>query len=170
MRMRIYLIGYMGCGKSTLGHRLAVETGIPFIDLDKFIEERNCKSVPHIFEEEGESGFREKERKALEEVSLFTDVIVATGGGAPCFFDNMELMNRTGTTIFMNIDPSILAERLLKSKTERPLIKGKSKTELELFIAATLSRRLPFYRKAHFEVSQPDITPAALLKLIGVPQ
>jgi shikimate kinase len=82
----------------------------------------------------GEEGFRMRERKALEEVSEFTDVVVATGGGAPCFFDNMELMNRTGITIFLDIETSVLAERLLNSKTDRPLIRGKMKNELTDFI------------------------------------
>ena len=146
--MRIYLIGYMGSGKSTLGHKLAREMGLTFIDLDKYIEERNCKTVPQLFTELGETGFREKERKALEEISEFTDVIIATGGGAPCFYDNMELMNRTGITVFLDIQPSVLAERLLKSKTERPLIQGKSRTELVRFIDESLKKRMPFYTKA----------------------
>jgi len=146
--MRIYLIGYMGSGKSTLGNKLAREMGLTFIDLDKYIEERNCKTVPQLFTELGEPGFREKERKALEEISEFTDVIIATGGGAPCFYDNMELMNRTGITVFLDIQPSVLAERLLKSKTERPLIQGKSRTELVRFIDESLKKRMPFYTKA----------------------
>lgn len=92
--MKIYLIGYMGCGKSTLGRRLAQHTGLQFIDMDHYIEMRNYKTVPQIFAEEGEDVFRQKERNALEELAEFTDTIVATGGGAPCFFNNMELMNQ----------------------------------------------------------------------------
>ena len=164
--MRIYLIGYMGCGKSSLGRRLSAFMSIQFVDMDHYIEERNCKTVPQIFEEEGEEAFRMKERKALEELSEFENIIIATGGGAPCFFDNMDLMNRTGKTIFMNIDPKILAERLLKSKTERPLIKGKSKEELVTFIDETLKKRNEFYRKAQVQITEPDIDLEKILELI----
>ncbi len=155
--MRIYLIGYMGSGKSTLGRRLAEHAGLQFVDMDHYIEQRNCKTIPKIFAEEGETEFRNKERKALEEVSAFSDVVIATGGGAPCFFDNIDFMNRTGKTIFLNIDPDILAARLMQSKTERPLIKGKSKEELVQFIDETLKIRNRFYSRAHFQITQPDI-------------
>ena len=156
--MRIYLIGYMGSGKSTLGRRLSKYLGLQFVDMDHYIEERNCKTVPQIFAEEGEAEFRKKERKALEELSEFTDIVIATGGGAPCFFDNIDLMNKTGKTIYLNINPKILADRLLKSKTERPLIKGKSKEELIAFIDETLRKRNEFYLQAKYQVTEPDFS------------
>lgn len=143
----------MGCGKSTLGRQLADEMGLSFIDLDKYIEERNYKTVPQLFSEFGEETFRKVERKALEEVSEFNDVVVATGGGAPCFYDNMELMNKTGITIFIDLETSILAQRLLKSKTERPLIKGKSRKELIEFMELTLKKRLPYYNQAKIRIT-----------------
>ena len=164
--MRIYLIGYMGSGKSTLGRKLSARMGFQFVDMDHYIEERNCKTIPQIFAEEGEVAFREKERKALEELSEFTDIIIATGGGAPCFFDNMELMNRTGKTIFLNVDSKILAGRLLKSKTERPLIKGKSKEELVAFIDESLRKRYEFYSQAQFKISESDIDLEKLIRII----
>lgn len=154
--MRIYLIGYMGCGKSRLGRRLSEHLGVQFIDMDDYIEERNCKTVPQIFADHGEEGFRKRERKALEELAEFTDVVIATGGGAPCFFDNINLMNKTGKTVFLNIDPAILADRLMSSKTERPLIKGKSRNELVAFIDETLKKRKQFYSQAQFEITEPD--------------
>lgn len=165
--MRVYLIGYMGCGKSRLGRLLASHVGKAFVDMDDYIESRNCKTVPQIFAEEGESEFRRKERRALEELSEFEDVIIATGGGAPCFFDNMELMNRTGVTVFLNIEPSILADRLMKSKTERPLIKGKSREELIEFIYETLQKRKEYYSKAQFEITEPDIDLDELWQMIS---
>ena len=146
--MRIYLVGYMGCGKSTIGRKVADKLGISFVDLDKYIEERYFKSVPVIFAEEGEERFREKERISLLEVSQFENVIVGTGGGAPCFFDNMEVMNNNGITVYIAPDTDVLATRLLKSKTERPLIAGKSPEELILFINNALLKRAPFYEKA----------------------
>ncbi|WP_319479413.1 shikimate kinase [uncultured Draconibacterium sp.] len=156
--MRIYLIGYMGCGKSRLGRLLSEHMGVQFIDMDDYIEERNCKTVPQIFADHGEDGFRERERKALEELAEFTDVVIATGGGAPCFFDNIDLMNKTGKTVFLNIDPAILADRLMNSKTERPLIKGKSREELVAFIDETLKKRKQFYSQAQFEITEPDLS------------
>jgi shikimate kinase len=156
----------MGCGKSTLGKRMAKQTRLQFIDMDDYIEERNCKTVPQIFAEDGENEFRRKERKALEELSEFTDVVIATGGGAPCFFDNINLMNKTGNTIYLNINPKILADRLLKSKTERPLIKGKSKDELVAFIDETLKKRNVFYTQAKYQITEPDIDLDELMKMI----
>lgn len=165
--MRIYLIGYMGCGKSTLGRRFSKHTKQQFIDMDNYIEERFYKTIPQIFAEEGEAEFRKKERKSLEELSEFTDIIIATGGGAPCFFDNIDLMNRTGKTIYMNIDPEILADRLLKSKTERPLIKGKSREELINFIDEMLKKRNEFYNQAHFQITEPDIDLEKLTEMLS---
>jgi shikimate kinase len=156
----------MGSGKSTLGKKLAKYAGLQFIDMDHYIEKRNCKTVPQLFEEYGEEGFRKRERKALEELSEFTDVVIATGGGAPCFFDNIGLMNRTGKTIYLNIHPKILAGRLLKSKTERPLIKGKSKEELMAFIDETLKKRNAFYMQAHHQVDRPNVNPDEVLEMI----
>jgi shikimate kinase len=165
--MRIYLIGYMGCGKSTLGRRLSEFLGLQFVDMDHYIEMRNLKTIPQIFAEEGEKEFRLKERKALDELSEFTDTVIATGGGAPCFFDNIDLMNKTGKTIYLNIDPSILAERLLKSKTERPLIKGKSKEQLVAFIDETLKKRNQYYKQAAIEINQPDIDLEVVREMIS---
>jgi shikimate kinase len=156
----------MGCGKSLLGRRLSQHTGLQFVDMDNYIEERNCKTIPQIFAEEGEAEFRKKEQKALHELTEFTDIVIATGGGAPCFFDNIDLMNRTGKTIYMNIKPEILADRLLKSKTERPLIKGKSHDELVAFIDETLKKRNEFYLQAQYQITEPDVDLDYLLKLL----
>ncbi len=165
--MRIYLIGYMGSGKSHLGRKFSKYLGMQFVDMDHYIEERNYKTIPQIFAEEGEAEFRKKERKALEELSEFTNIVIATGGGAPCFFDNIDLMNNSGKTIYLNIDPKILAYRLMKSKTERPLIKGKSKDELIDFIDETLKKRNEFYSQAKYQITRPDINMDELERLIS---
>ena len=157
----------MGCGKSRMGRNLSEHLGLQFVDMDDYIEERNYKSIPKIFAEEGEDEFRKKERNALEELAEFTDIVIATGGGAPCFFDNIDLMNKTGKTIFLNIHPEILAERLLKSKTERPLIKGKSREELVAFIDETLNKRKVFYSQAQFEITEPDFDLDELQRMIS---
>jgi len=165
--MRIFLIGYMGSGKSTLGKRLAKHLNLQFVDMDHYIEERNCKTIPQIFEEEGENEFRKKEQKALKELSEFTDIVIATGGGAPCFFNNIDVMNQAGVTIYLNINPEILAERLISSKTERPLIKGKSRKELISFIDESLEKRHEFYSKAHCQITKPDVDLDELMKMIS---
>ncbi|MCK9640755.1 MAG: shikimate kinase [Prolixibacteraceae bacterium] len=165
--MRIFLTGYMGCGKSTIGRKVAALMGMNFIDLDKYIEERNFKSVPDIFAQEGEATFREKERQALQEVAQFEDIIIGTGGGAPCFFENMKKMNETGITIYLAPDNETLACRLLKSKTERPLIAGKSKEELIAFIEVALAKRAPFYEQSKIVIRGiNDIQPADVVSLI----
>jgi len=165
--MRIFLIGFMGCGKSTLGRTLASELKLTFIDLDSFLEEKYFKTIPQIFAEEGEDAFRRKERKVLEEVCGFDDVILATGGGAPCFFDNMELMNNAGFCIFLDVEISSLVNRLIHAKTERPLIKGKSPEELHTFIEGLLAKRRPFYEKARYVLKGSEITPAQVVELLG---
>jgi shikimate kinase len=166
--MRIFLTGYMGCGKSTIGRKVAALMGINFIDLDKYIEERNFKSVPDIFAQEGEAAFREKERQALREVSEFEDIVIGTGGGAPCFFDNMKMMNDTGITIYLAPDNETLACRLLKSKTDRPLIAGKSREELLLFIKNALEKRGPFYEQSKIIIRGiSDVQPEEVLRLIN---
>ncbi len=146
--MRIYLIGYMGSGKSTVGKKLAAAYSLQFLDLDAYIEKRNFKTIPELFANFGEEGFRKAEQKALHEVSEYEDIVIATGGGAPCFFDNMDLIKRTGKSVYLRGTPRILAERLLQSKTERPLIKGKSEEELETFIHDTLAKREKWYMQA----------------------
>lgn len=137
-----------------------------FIDLDKYIEERHCRSVQQLFAEEGESVFRIFERNALAEVAEFDNVVVATGGGAPCFFDNMEVMNRAGITVFIDVDAQILARRLMTSKTVRPLIAGKSKQELISFITENLEKRRVFYEKSRIVVNNPDMDARQILRLI----
>ena len=137
--IRIFLTGYMGAGKTTLGKALARELHIPFIDLDWYIEERFHKTVGELFSERGEASFRELEKNMLHEVGEFEDVVISTGGGAPCFFDNMEYMNRVGTTVFLDVDPKVLFSRLRKKDDE-----------LLDFIVQALEKRAPFYRQANY--------------------
>ena len=145
---RIILIGYMGAGKTTLGKALARLTKRPFYDLDQYIESRTHETVPQIFAEKGEAGFREVEKNMLHEVAEFEDVIISCGGGTPCFSDNMDYLNQQGETIFLRATPEVLKEHLLMGKTQRPLIQGKSPDELIGFIEENLQKRLPYYSKA----------------------
>ncbi len=146
--IRIILIGYMGAGKTTIGRALAKELGIPFYDLDWYIESRMRKKVPQIFAEKGEDGFRSIEHNMLHEVAEFEDVIISCGGGTPCFFDNMDYMNEQAETVYLKARPEVLYDHLRMGRTERPLLTGKSPEELQTFIAEQLEQREPYYSKA----------------------
>ena len=147
---RIFLIGYMGAGKTTVGKVLSRQLGLSFIDLDHYIEGRYHKTVGQLFAEKGEDAFRDIERRMLREVAAFEDVLVSTGGGAPCFFDNMEFMNRTGKTVFLNVHPDVLFRRLRIAKQQRPILQGRQDDELMDFIIQALEKRAPFYRQAQY--------------------
>lgn len=147
-KTNLYLIGYMGTGKTTIGKLLAKELHLSFIDIDEFIENRYHKTIAGIFEEKGENGFREIEHRTLHEVSSFENVVVSTGGGLPCFFDNMDLLNRTGTTIYLRTSVNELVSRLTVEMQKRPLIKGKNPEELRDFVETNLKKREVFYNQA----------------------
>ena len=149
----IFLIGYMGCGKSTMGRAVSALTGVPFIDLDNYIEQRFHLTVKEIFAQRGEDGFRDVERRMLQEVADFEDVIVACGGGTPCFFDNMEYMNTHGTTVFLNTPIYRLRSRLMRGRHKRPLIADKDDEELMTFIKEALAKRMDHYSKAQISFS-----------------
>ena len=151
--VRIFLIGYMGAGKTTLGKAFAGKLNIPFIDLDWYIEERFQKTVGELFTERGEGGFRELERSLLHEVAEFENVVISTGGGTPCFFDNMEFMNQAGKTVFLEVHPDILFRRLRVAKQQRPILQGKQDDELRTFIIQALEKRAPFYTQARYVFS-----------------
>lgn len=138
----------MGAGKTTVGRALSKRTGLSFIDLDYYIEGRYRKTVSQIFAEKGEEGFRKIERNLLHEVAAFEDVLVSTGGGTPCFFDNMDYMNACGATIYLKVSVEELARRLEVCKRTRPVLRGRSGEELRDFIAESLDRREPYYGKA----------------------
>ena len=147
---RIILIGYMGAGKTTIGKALSKELGIIFYDLDWYIESRMRKTVSEIFAERGEEGFRQIEYNMLHEVAEFEDVIISCGGGTPCFFDNMDYLNQQGQVVYLKAEPEVLYKHLQMGRVERPLLKGKSKEELLMFIKEQLEKREPFYTKAHY--------------------
>ena len=173
----IFLIGYMGCGKSTMGRAVSELTGIPFIDLDNYIERRFHLTVKTIFAERGEEGFRDVERRMLQEVADFEDVIVACGGGTPCFFDNMEYMNSHGTTVFLNTPIPRLHSRLMRGRHKRPLIANKNDEELMEFIQKALADRWEHYTKAQIEFSSERLesrseienTAREFIELLSIP-
>lgn len=143
----------MGSGKTTIGKLLAERLGCSFVDMDVHIEEKYFKSVSQIFAEKGEQTFRLLEQQCLHEVAQFENIIISTGGGAPCFFDNMDYMNVHGLTIYLKLTPSELATRLEASHAnKRPLLADRKGEELRQFIADGLSVREPFYSKAAYSI------------------
>ena len=148
--VRIFLTGYMGAGKTTLGKAFARKMNVPFVDLDWYIEERFHKTVGELFTERGETGFRELASNMLHAVAEFHNVVITTGGGAPCFFDNMEFMNRVGKTVFLDVHPDVLFRRLRIAKQQRPILQGKEDDELKAFIIRALEQRAPFYTQAQY--------------------
>ena len=173
---RIIIIGYMGAGKTTVGKALSKELGIPFYDLDWYIESRMRKTVALLFAERGEENFRQIEYNMLHEVAEFEDVIISCGGGTPCFFDNIDYMNEQGETIYLKATPEVLYGHLKMGKTVRPLLLGKTEDELLSYIGQQLSVRENYYNKAKhvLDVSLLDnyekikITVKELRKLLNI--
>lgn len=164
--MLSFLIGYMGSGKSTLGRTLSKLTGIPFIDMDAVIEQRNGMSIAEIFAQAGEKEFRRQESELIDEIAAGGNAIVATGGGAPCFFDNMEKMNSLGGTIYLKTSPAKLVRRLENGISKRPLLKDRTTQELEEFISENLKIREPYYLKAKVIIDCDTLTDSRIVEHI----
>ncbi len=145
---RIIILGYMGAGKTTVGKALAQDLKRQFYDLDWYIESRMRKTVKQLFDERGETGFRQIEHNMLHEVAEFDNIILSCGGGTPCFFDNMDYLNQQGETVYLKATPNVLNKHLEMGKSVRPLLLNKTPEEIQLFIQQQLSEREPFYLKA----------------------
>ena len=165
--MNVFLIGMMGSGKSTLGRALARITGKVCVDLDEYLTEREGITIPEIFSKHGEAYFREKESYYLRELSNQGSNIIATGGGTPCFNDNMEFMNKNGITIFLDVPADELFKRLSSQKKGRPLLEEKSDEELAAFIASVLEKRRFYYEQAKFKLKGNNVSVNELLQLLN---
>lgn len=154
---KIYIIGFMGSGKSTAGKKLASIMGWTFVDLDRKIEEFAGKSIPEIFEQEGESSFRQIEAKILRSLDSLKHTVISTGGGTPCYDDNMEYMLGAGLTLYLKLTPGQLKSRLSKSKDERPLIKDLGPGELLSFIKKKLIDREKWYDRSDIIIEGIDL-------------
>lgn len=149
----LFLIGYMGCGKSTLGRRLARRLGADYADTDSLVEQREGASVADVFRYEGEERFREAERRALESAIALEAAVISTGGGLPVWRDNMERMNEAGTTVYLRRTPEQIAARLTPfGRQKRPRLRGLSDEELLAFMRRDMAVREPFYAQARFTV------------------
>lgn len=148
MHKPVFIIGYMACGKTTFGRALARALGREFIDLDFYIEQRFRKSVSQLFADEGEAGFRKRESAMLREAGEFENVVIACGGGTPCFNDNMDYMLGRGTVVFLEASVERMLERLAVNSARRPLLAGKSPEEMRIAVTEGLAQRLPHYSRA----------------------
>ena len=155
--MRIYLIGYMGSGKTTAGKRLAKIMNFPFYDLDKMIEECSHYSIADIFAKFDEVAFRQLEKNTLHKTSSIEKAIISTGGGTPCFFDNMEWIRSNGISVYLKMSSKSLTDRILNSKKKRPLTKDKSPSELLEYVEKHLGKREKYYRQADIIVKGEDL-------------
>ena len=155
----VFLIGYMRCGKTTLGVVLARQMGLRFIDLDDYIEQRQGATINEIFATSGEARFRELETEALNDIADMADVIIACGGGTPCHGDNMALMNRVGTTVWLTTSPERITARLLlpKQKSKRPKVAYLPDSEVLPIVERELLARAPHYRAAQLQFDSTDI-------------
>lgn len=164
--MKIYLVGFMGSGKSTAGKKLAAALGFSFCDLDQLIESETGLRIKEIFSKGGEDYFREIEKEIIRKTGSLTNCVIACGGGTPCFHDNMRWMNNSGITVYLEMSPRQLQSRLKVSGANRPLISGLEDDALAEYINTTLAGREPFYQQAKITVRGMDISIAKLTALV----
>ena len=165
MNKPIFLVGFMAAGKTSLGRFAARRLQRDFIDLDKYIEARFMRSISELFALKGEAGFREIERNMLREVAEFDNVLVATGGGTPCFYDNMQYMNEKGITVFLTSSVDVICHRLMVAKVKRPLVEGCNPEELHDKVTRMLADRIAFYTQAQYTFPADEYEKAAALAL-----
>ena len=159
----IFLVGFMGCGKSTKAKQLANLLACPVIDIDAVIVEQQGMSIADYFAANGEAAFRKLENEALKSFDYPETCVVATGGGLPCYFDNMQWMNENGITVYLEMTPPQLVSRL-HNREKRPLLKGMDDEQLLNFIIGKLEERNVFYRQSKLSINSFDLDPKALLE------
>ena len=164
--MKIYLVGYMGSGKSTVGKQLAKMLDLEHIDLDWFFEETYKISVNIFFNKYDEKAFRNIEHQLVKKTEILTNCVISTGGGTPCFYGNMDIINSFGTSVYIHMQPESLFVRLKNSKRVRPRITKLSDEDLMQRILNDLEHREKFYKMAKLEVGGEDIDVEALVEEI----
>jgi shikimate kinase len=163
LNQHVFLTGFMGSGKTTAGKKLATLLKTRFIDLDDYIEKRENRTIPAIFEEEGEAKFREVEKNYLAEILRLKDPhVISLGGGTVCFNNNLETVKKNGHLIYIELPVAVLADRIKQSKLTRPLLKNLSARELIKNIEEILAERRKFYEQAHIIVNGLNLTPQLL--------
>ena len=165
---RIYIVGYMGAGKTTAARRLANHLGWEVVDTDAMFEEKYKISVCDFFNKYDEPLYRKLESEVLKSTADLENVVVSTGGGTACYFDNMEWMNQHGLTVFLRISQKAVVDRLVHAKRKRPLAEGKTEAELTEFVNRHYTSRLPFYEQAKITVKAEDLDLENLIKQIEI--
>lgn len=161
-----FFIGFMGCGKTTHGRRLAAYLNVDFVDLDDLFEQQTGTAISNYFTVFGEEKFRQTESALLKDTVYPKNAIVSTGGGLPCFFDNLDWMKQHGTTVYLQVAPQVIASRLSNAKTERPLLQHKTGEELLQYITQKLTEREPYYQQAQITADGVGLTPSKLAVLL----
>ncbi len=165
--MKIFLIGFMGSGKTHWGRLLSQKLGFPFFDLDEQVTEHAGKSIVEIFNTEGEENFRLQEKDVLHIITeSHESFVMACGGGSPCFFNNIEYMNQAGTTVWINTPLAVLFERLVKEKHKRPLIKELTDEQLKNFISKKFAGRRIYYEQATVTIDEEPLQAERLIEKI----
>jgi shikimate kinase len=164
--VNVYLVGYMGSGKSTVGKQLARLLGCDFIDIDRQFEQLYKISIPDFFQKYDEEAFRLIERKLLFNTFELTHHVISTGGGTASYHDNMDLINQNGLSVYIKMHPNSLFVRLKHAKRPRPRIAGLKTDDLRLLINHDLQLRETYYNKAHFQVKGEDIDVVGLAEHI----
>jgi shikimate kinase len=165
--MKIFLIGFMGSGKTHWGRQLSAKLRLPFYDLDTVITEKEKLSVAEIFDRQGEEYFRYQERDTLEEITANQEsFILSCGGGTPCFFNNIEFMKKSGKVIWLNTSIDALTERLQKERMTRPLISDVEEADLRRYIIRKLSERRMYYQQADVTVGEENTNLDLLIKIL----
>lgn len=151
--MRIFLLGFMGSGKSYWGRKLSASLELPLFDLDDEIVKQEGKSIAVIFEQQGETAFRRLEDRYLRTLAQQDNFLISCGGGTPCYSDNMSFMNKNGLTVWLDVPVDVMVNRLKRNKNKRPLLKELVDNELEQFIKNKLEERTGFYKQAQLIVN-----------------
>jgi len=165
--MRIFLVGFMASGKSSVGKKMAKKLKLPFVDLDDYIEEKYNSTIRLLIYDKGMDKFREIEKESLEIlIKKHETAVISTGGGTPCYYDNMKVMNESGITVYLEVDIPTLVDRLTHAKKDRPLIWGKSRSDLTVYAKDLLSKRQGDYEKAKYKVSGKNLKIDSVIELL----
>ena len=164
--MRVYLVGYMGSGKTRIGAELSEKTGYPFVDTDDLFESKYRISIVDFFDKYNEESFRKIEKELLRGTIDYPDAIIATGGGTPCFYDNMDFIRNNCISIYLKMDVASLVNRLAVVKKKRPLLKDKHAEEMESYIREQFTQREQFYARADFTVDVENTSLTNILSLL----
>ena len=157
--MKLFLIGFMGCGKTYWGEKLAQKLALPFFDLDRQIEEKEGKSINEIFSEQGEEHFRLLEKDVLHLLAeSHESFVMACGGGTPCYYNNIAYMKKNGSVYWLNCSVECLYSRLVKEKEKRPLVRDLSNEQLHSYIVKKFADRKIFYEQATAKITDDNLT------------